>query len=125
MLQRCNAATNLTIPTAMKALLDLFRTAVAISLLSSLAYAGEPRMIDAINALRRAKTSADPWKDLDQAAQDLHFAAKTKVGYHEEALRIVQSAIATHPDKITLDRMIDDAIAKAEKGASVGHHKKH
>ncbi|HEX8078503.1 MAG TPA: hypothetical protein VF511_11860 [Chthoniobacterales bacterium] len=80
-------------------------------------------MIDAINALRRAKTSADPWKDLSQAAQDLRFAAKNKVGYRGEALSIVEAAIASHPDKIALDRMIDEAIAKAEQGASVSHGK--
>ena len=113
------------IRTAMRTVFRILRVVIASSLLTSLAYAGEPRMIEAINALRRAKTSADPWKDLDQAAQDLRFAAKNKVGYRGEALSIVESAIATHPDKMTLDRMIDDAIAKAEAGASVSHHKKH
>lgn len=88
----------------------------------AIAYAGAPRMID---ALRRAKTSADPWKELDVAAQNLRFAAKKKVGYRAEALHIIESAIATHPDKITLDRMIDDAIAKAEKGAATDHGRRH
>lgn len=81
-------------------------------------------MIDAINALRRAKTSAEPMKDLDIAAQNLRLAGKNKVGYRGEALHIVESALATRPDKITLDRMIDDAIAKAEKGASVSHRRR-
>ncbi len=97
---------------------------VAFSFVTGVIDAGEPRMIDAINALRRAKTSADPWKDLNQAAQDLRFAGRNKRGYRHEALSVVESAIATRPDKITLDRMIDDAIAKAEKGASVSHHRK-
>ena len=105
----------------MKTLSHLFRLAVACILLAGVAYAGAPRMIDAIDALRRAKTSADPWKDLNIAAQNLRFATKKKVGYRAEALHIVESAIATRPDKITLDRMIDDAIAKAEKGAAEGH----
>ena len=78
-------------------------------------------MIDGIDALRRAKTAADPWKELNIAAQNFRFATKNKIGYRAEALHIVESAIATHPDKITLDRMIDDAIAKAEKGAAAGH----
>jgi tetratricopeptide (TPR) repeat protein len=108
----------------MKPFFQILRVVIAFTLLTSIAYAGEPRMIDAINALRRAKTSADPWKDLSQAAQDLRFAAKNKVGYRAEALSIVDSAIATHPDKITLDRMIDDAIAKAEAGASVSHNRR-
>lgn len=102
------------------------RVACSITLglfVSGIALAGQPRMIDAINALRRAKTSADPWKDLDMAAQDLRKASKNKAGYRGEALSIVEAAIASHPDKITLDRMIDDAIAKTEKGISSSHHR--
>ncbi len=88
---------------------------VACTLFAGVAYAGAHRMIDAIDALRRAKTGADPWKELNIAAENLRHATRNKVAYRAEALHIVESAIATHPDKITLDRMIDDAIAKPKK----------
>ena len=64
-------------------------------------------MMDAVNALRRVKTSAEPMKELGIAAENLRHATKTKIGYRAEALHIVDSAIATLLDKITLDRMID------------------
>jgi ribosomal 50S subunit-associated protein YjgA (DUF615 family) len=48
-----------------------------------------------------------------------------KLAYRAEALHIVESAISTRPDKIPLDRMIDDAITKAEKGAAEGRKRRH
>ena len=94
-------------------------------LIIGVAHGGAPRMMDAIDALRRAKTSADPWKELNVAAQNLRFATKRKLGYRAKTMHIVESAIATRPDKITLDRMIDNAIKKAEMGAAVQHKRRH
>ena len=51
----------------------------ACTLLAGVAYAGAHRMVDAIDALRRAKTAADPWKELNIAADNLRHATKTKV----------------------------------------------
>src|SRR4051794_1536706 len=82
--------------------------------------AGEPRMIDAINALRRAKTSAEPSKDLHLALDNLRRASKNKAGYRGEAIQIVEKIIATNPSKIDFDRMVDEAIDKCEKGAAAG-----
>jgi hypothetical protein len=77
-------------------------------------------MFAAIDALRRAKTSAEPIRDLQVAAENLRLASKNKAGYRGEALQIIDKIIATRPPKIDFDRMVDDAISKCEKGAAAG-----
>ena len=83
----------------------------------------QPRMHDALDALHRAKTSAKPLDDLQSAADSLRHGAHNKKGYRVDALPVVEQAIGALKagDRLTADKLIDDAINKVEKAVAAGH----
>jgi len=79
-------------------------------------------MHEALDALRRAKTSAQPVEDLRSASQALSHGRRNKAGYRIEAIPIIERAIAelSAGDRIAAGKSIDAAINKIEKGVGAG-----
>lgn len=80
-------------------------------------------MHDALDALRRAKTSAQPVKDLQAARLSLEHGKHNKAFYRKEAIPLVNRAIkATQAgDRIAAGKLIDQAISKIEKAVKAGN----
>jgi isocitrate/isopropylmalate dehydrogenase len=81
-------------------------------------------MHEALDALHRAKTSANPVADLQAASLALRHGAHDKAGYRVEAIPIVERAIAERiaGARIAADKSIDAAISKVEKAIAAGAH---
>jgi hypothetical protein len=80
-----------------------------------------PAMHEALDALRKAKASADPVADLKDARQRLNAGLHNKEGYRVEAIQIVDKAIAETNAKhrVEAGKLIDEAISKVEKAVAV------
>ena len=94
-----------------------------LSLAAATALGGaQPRMHEALDALHRAKTSANPIADLQAASLALQHGAHNKAGYRIEAIPIVERAIAelNAGERVAADKSIDAAISKVEKAVAAG-----
>ena len=80
-------------------------------------------MAQAISSLRAAKTSSTPVSDLQNAINRLKAAADNKANYQNEAITLAEQAITAFQRKNKIDayKLVDAAIAKAEKGAAFGN----
>jgi hypothetical protein len=80
-----------------------------------------PDMHEALDALRRAKSSAEPIKDLNTAYHRLKQGRQNKEGYRVRAMNLVEKAMeeekAKH--KIEADKLIDQAITVIEKAVTI------
>jgi isocitrate/isopropylmalate dehydrogenase len=107
----------------MSSTLVLRLSSLLLSLAAATAFAGaQPRMHEALDALHRAKTSANPIADLQAAALALRHGAHNKAGYRVEAIPIVERAIAelNAGERVAADKSIDAAINKVEKAVGAG-----
>ena len=94
-----------------------------VSMIAVTASAGpQRRMHEALDALRRAKTSAQPIEDLQAASLALQHGRRNKAGYRAEAIPLVERAIAelANGDRISADKSINAAINKVEKAVGAG-----
>ena len=84
---------------------------------------GQPNMHQAITSLQAAKTSSAPISDLQNAINRLKAARDDKANYQNEAITLAEQAIAAfqRKQKIDANKLIDAAIAKAEKGVAHGN----
>lgn len=87
------------------------------------AFAVQPRMHDALDALRRAKSFTQPVKDLQAAKLALLHGKHNKAFYRKEAVPLVNQAIAAVQagDRVTASKLIDQAITKIEKAVKAGN----
>ena len=103
----------------MKTILTLLLSLIAASNL----WAVQPKMHDALDALRRTKSGTQPMKDLQAAKQSLSHGKRNKGFYRVEALSLVNKAIAATQagDRITASKLVDEAISKIEKAVKAGN----
>ncbi len=91
-----------------------------LSIIAVTAFGGpQLRMHEALDALRRAKTSAQPAEDLRTASRALSHGRRNKAGYRVEAIPIIERAIAelSAGDRIAADKSINAAITRSRRGS--------
>src|SRR4051812_13917202 len=76
-----------------------------------------PDMHEALDSLRKAKTSAEPLADLNAAYQRLKQGRQNKEGYRVRAMNLTEQAIEKRKAKenVEADKLIDEAISVVEK----------
>jgi hypothetical protein len=80
------------------------------------AFAGTPRIDEAIAALQHAKSaSVDPIGDVQKAQQSLRLAADDAGGYKKSALQTLDKILAQKPPAVEMNKMIDAALGDIEK----------
>ena len=79
-----------------------------------------PNMHEALDALRKAKTSAEPIADLNAAFHRLKQGRQNKEGYRVRAMNLTERAIELlkSKEKIEAGKLIDEAIKVVEKAVT-------
>jgi hypothetical protein len=80
-----------------------------------------PAMHEAIDALRKAKSSTDPMANLNAAYHRLKQGRQNKQGYRARAMGLVEKAMEElkAKRKVESDKLIDQAITVIEKAVAV------
>lgn len=83
--------------------------------------AEHPDMHEALDALRKAKTSAEPVADLNAAYHRLKQGRENKEGYRARAMNLVEKAMDAEraKQKVEADKLIDEAITVVEKAVTI------
>jgi len=83
--------------------------------------AEHPDMHEALDSLRKAKTSAEPVADLNAAYHRLKQGRENKEGYRARAMNLVEKAMDAEraKQKVEADKLIDEAITVVEKAVTV------
>jgi hypothetical protein len=78
-------------------------------------------MHEALDALRKAKTSAEPLADLNAAYHRLKQGRQNKEGYRVRAMNLTERAmeLLKSKEKIEAGKLIDEAIKVVEKAVTV------
>lgn len=85
-----------------------------------------PNMHEALDALRKAKTSAEPVADLNAAYHRLKQGRQNKEGYRVRAMNLVQQAIQKRKAKENVEagQLIDEAITIVEKAVTASPNRR-
>ena len=80
-----------------------------------------PTMHEALDALRKAKTSAEPLADLNAAYHRLKQGRQNKEGYRVRAMNLTERAMESlkAKEKIEASKLIDEAIQLVEKAVAI------
>ena len=80
-----------------------------------------PNMHEALDALRKAKTSAEPLADLNAAYHRLKQGKQNKEGYRVRAMKLTERAMEAlrAKEKIEAAKLIDEAIRVVEKAVTI------
>ena len=78
-------------------------------------------MHEGLDALRKAKTSAEPLADLNAAYHRLKQGKHNKEGYRVRAMNLIERAMESvkAKEKIAANKLIDEAITVIEKAVAV------
>jgi hypothetical protein len=88
--------------------------------------AEHPDMHEALDALRRSKTSTEPMADLNAAYHRLKQGRPNKEGYRARAMNLVEQAMEKRKAKENVEsaKLVDQAITVIEKAVAASPDRK-
>jgi hypothetical protein len=77
-------------------------------------------MHDALDSLRKSKTSAEPLADLNAAYHRLKQGGHNKEGFRVRAMNLIEQATEKRKAKenVAADKLVDEAIAVIERAVA-------